>query len=150
MMRRCGIAKPALAPLLVACVVVSGCRNETAVPPQVLAPLEGGNGRLDWSGMQPCADCDGIETHLALVNDDGRRSFVLTETYLAQRPVRFVETGQWQREDGLLLLTGKDGVRLSYAVLDDGRLQPRDARGRRLPGRDGDGLLAPVAAATER
>ena len=136
--------------LLATGALLAACRGEPAAPPQVLAPLETANGRLDWAGMQPCADCDGIETHLALVNEDGRRSFVLTETYLATRPVRFVENGQWRREGDLVLLTGRDDARLAYAVLEDGRLQPRDARGRRLPGNDGDGLLLPAAAATER
>lgn len=150
MTTRRAIAKLALAMLLATGAMLVGCRSETTAPPPVLAPIEGGNGRLDWAGMQPCADCDGIETHLALVNDDGRRSFVLTETYLAERPVRFVESGKWQREQALLLLIGKDGARLGYAVLEDGRLQPRDVRGRRLAGSDGDGLLSPVAAATER
>lgn len=135
---------------LLAAALLAGCRNEGAAPPQVLAPIEAGNGRLDWAGMQPCADCEGIETHLSLVNEGGRRSFVLTETYLAERPVRFVENGKWQREGDLLLLTGKDEARLGYVVLEDGRLQPRDVRGRRLPGSDGDGLLLPIAASVDR
>lgn len=142
--------RAAMATLAVVVALLGACRGDNAAPPQAIAPIEGANGRLDWAGMQPCADCDAIETHLALVNEDGRRSFVLTETYLAPRPVRFVENGQWQREGALLLLTARNEARLVYAVLEDGRLQPRDARGRRLPGNDGDGLLAPVAAATER
>ena len=144
------IAWRALALLLAASAMLAGCRNEGAAPPPVLAPLEGGDGRLDWAGMQPCADCEGIETHLALIHEGGRRSFMLTETYLADRPVRFSESGQWQRTGDLLLLTGKNGARLGYAVLEDGRLQPRDVRGHRLAGSDGDGLLAPVASVAER
>ncbi len=150
MTARGALAKRSPVVLLVVVAMLAGCRNESAAPPQVLAPIESASGRLDWAGMQPCADCEGIETHLALVNEDGRRSFVLTETYLAERPVRFVESGQWQREQDLLLLAGKDGARIGYAVLEDGRLQPRDVRGRRLAGSDGDGLLSPVVAATER
>lgn len=134
----------ALAGMLVA------CRGPDTAAPAAVAPIENANGRLDWAGMQPCADCDGIETQLSLVNEGGRRSFVLTETYLAAPPVRFVESGQWRREGALLLLTARNDARLAYAVLEDGSLQPRDPRGRRLPGNDGDGLLAPVAAATER
>lgn len=130
--------------------LLGACRGEGTAAPEVIAPIDNANGRLDWAGMQPCADCDGIETHLALVNEGGRRSFVLTETYLAARPVRFVENGQWQREGELLLLTSRNDARLAYAVLEDGRLQPRDGRGRRLPGNDGDGLLNPVSAATDR
>lgn len=143
------IARPVLVALAVT-FALAGCRGGDTAAPEVIAPIESADGRLYWAGMQPCADCEGIETQLALVNEDGRRSFVLTETYLAGRPVRFVDNGQWRREGELLLLTSRNDARLAYAVLDDGRLQPRDARGRRLPGNDGDGLLAPVAAETDR
>lgn len=142
-------ARLALAAL--ACAALLGaCRGPDTAAPEAVAPIENANGRLDWAGMQPCADCDGIDTQLSLVNEDGRRSFTLTETYLAARPVRFVENGQWRRDGVLLLLTARNDARLAYAVLEDGRLQPRDPRGQRLPGNDGDGLLSPVAAATER
>ena len=110
----------------------------------VLAPLERGDASLEWRGMQPCADCDGIDTRLLLARDGARRGFVLVERYLAQPPVRFVSRGGWDRRGDLLRLEPEEGGSLAYAVLDDGRLQPRDSRGRRLPGSDGDGVLAPV------
>ncbi len=128
----------------------AGCERAAGPAPPVLAPLEQGDGRVEWSGVQPCADCEGIDTRLVLAREDGRRRFVLTETFLAQPPMRFVASGRWQHSDGALQLEADDGARLRYALLDDGRLQPRDLRGRRLPGSDGDGMLMPVADPVER
>lgn len=129
---------------------LAACDRAGEQAPAILAPVEQGDGRLEWSGMQPCADCDGIATHLALLRQGGRRSFVLTETYLAERPVRFVASGRWQREADLLRLQAEDGARLTYVLLGDGSLQPRDGRGRRLPGSDGDGVLMPSASSPGR
>ncbi len=139
------------AALILGCTLVgAGCdAQRTAVPP-ILAPMEQADGRIEWSGMQPCADCEGIDTSLVLAREGGRQRFTFSETYLAQRPARFVTSGAWRREGALLRLEADDGARLGYAVLADGRLQPRDARGRRLSTADGDGLLQPVASATER
>jgi len=136
--------------LLAVTLVVAACGRDTGDAPAVLAPVEQGDGRLEWTGMQPCADCEGIDTRLALVREAGQRSFVLTETYLAERPVRFVSSGRWEREDDLLELQADDGARLNYALLGDGSLQPRDGRGRRLAGNDADGLLVPVTSSPRR
>lgn len=129
---------------------LAACDGQRGAAPAVIAPIEQGQGRVEWNGMQPCADCEGIETRLVLTRDGGRRNFVLSETYLAERPVRFVASGQWQRERDLLQLQAEDGSRLSYALLADGRLQPRDGRGRRLATSDGDGLLMPTTAPARR
>ena len=132
-------------PLLALALCAAGCGRDQGPAPPVLAQLERGDGRVAWAGMQPCADCEAIDTRLVLARDGGRRRFVLTETYLAEPPVRFVSNGGWERDGGLLRLEAENGARLRYALLDDGRLQPRDLRGRRLPGNDGDGMLVPVA-----
>ena len=129
---------------------LAACDGQRGAAPAVIAPIEQGEGRVEWNGMQPCADCEGIETRLVLTRDGGRRNFVLSETYLAERPVRFVASGRWQRERDLLQLVAEDGSRLSYALLADGRLQPRDARGRRLATSDGDGLLMPATSPARR
>lgn len=133
-------------PGLVVLLALAGCVRGDAPAPAVLAPLERDGGRMDWAGVQPCADCEAIDTRLALSRQAGEGRFVLDETFVAGRPVRFVAEGRWERDDTLLRLEADDGARLVYAVLDDGRLQPRDWRGRRLPGADGDGVLAPVGA----
>lgn len=137
--------------MLWSCVLaLAACDAQRTPAPQILAPVEQADGRIEWGGMQPCADCEGIDTRLVLTRERGRQRFVLTETYLAERRVPFVVTGAWRREDALLRLDADDGARLGYVVLDDGRLQPRDARGRRLRTADGDGLLQPLATGPER
>lgn len=138
----------ALASLLLA--LASACERQSASAPPVLAPLEQGRGSVQFEGMQPCADCEGIRTQLVLSREQGERGFVLTETYLAPQPVPFVSHGQWRREGALLHLEAADGARLVYAVLEGGRLQPRDGQGRRLATSDGDGLLMPVASQGDR
>ncbi len=136
--------------LLAGCALAVGCDAQRTAPPPILAPVEQADGRIEWSGMQPCADCEGIDTSLVLAREGRRQRFTFSETYLAERPARFVTSGAWRREGALLTLEADDGARLGYAVLADGRLQPRDARGRRLSTADGDGLLQPVASAPER
>lgn len=134
-----------------ACLLaLSACDAQRTPPPQVLAPVEDADGRIEWRGMQPCADCDGIDTTLVLSREGGRQRFVFSETYLARQPARFVTSGTWRRDGALLRLDADDDVRLGYAVLEDGRLQPRGLRGQRLSTADGDGLLQPTASATER
>lgn len=140
----------ATAAALAIALALAGCERAAGPAPPALAPLERGDGRLEWTGMQPCADCEAIDTRLVLMREDGRRRFVLTETFLAEQPVRFVSSGRWQRSDGLLRLDADDGASLRYAVLDNGRLQPRDLRGRRLPGNDADGMLMPASVPAER
>jgi hypothetical protein len=142
--QRAATALPALA--LALCL--AGCERSAGPPPAAMAPVEQGDGRVEWAGVQPCTDCDAIDTRLVLAREDGRRRFVLTEVYLAEQPVQFVANGQWERSGALLQLEADDGSRLRYALLEDGRLQPRDLRGRRLPGSDGDGMLMPVASAS--
>jgi uncharacterized lipoprotein NlpE involved in copper resistance len=136
--------------VLAVMLVLAACGRDAGDAPAILAPVEQGDGRLEWTGMQPCADCEGIETRLALVREAGKRSFVLTETYLAERPVRFVSSGRWERDADLLELQADDGARINYALLGDGSLQPRDGRGRRLAGNDADGLLVPATSAPRR
>lgn len=127
-------------------LALGACMREEpdAVPP-VMAQLEQRGGRMAWTGTQPCADCDGIDTRLLLVRDRGARQFMLEEIYLAPGPVPFVSKGNWRLERGLLRLTADDGGETVYAVLaDNGVLQPRDGHGRRLASNDGDGLLMPT------
>lgn len=124
--------------LLVACD--GGGTSQHALP-----PLEHGGGGVQWRGLLACADCDGIDTVLSLQRRGEERSYTLTETYLtADGDVRFVDTGHWQRDRDLLRLQGLQGGRRVYALLADGRLQPRDGQGRRFQPRVHDFLL-PVA-----
>jgi len=123
---------------------LAGCERTTApvAPVGQVLPVDG---RIQWEGLLRCADCDGIQTQLSLLRHGDLRSYTLTETYLAQDgDTRFVDGGHWQRDGDLLRLRGDAGAIHVYAVLPDGRLQPRDGRGRAFTPRDGD-FLAPVA-----
>lgn len=111
--------------------------------PQSVVPLERVDGRIEWQGLLPCADCDGIQTTLVLERAGNARRFSLAETYLAEDGARFIDTGQWRSRQGLLELQGDGGARRVYGLLPGGRLQPRDTRGRRYTDRQGD-FLVPV------
>lgn len=125
-------------------VPLTACqREQSAGGTQPPAPLQQADGRIEWRGLSPCADCDGIETSLVLERSGDARRFILTETYLAPDGARFIDAGQWQSSPGRLDLEAEGGARRVYALLPDGRLQPRDPRGRRYSARQGD-FLVPV------
>ncbi len=92
--------------------------------------------------MLGCADCDGIQTQLLLQNGVATGSeFHLTEIYLAHgQDARFDDHGHWRRQADLLQLQGDSGSLRVYAVLPDGRLQPRDGHGMALSPETGDTL----------
>jgi hypothetical protein len=123
---------------------LAGCGHEGA-PVAPTARALPSDGSIEWQGLLPCADCDGIQTQLSLLRNGDLRSYTLTETYLADDgDTRFIDNGRWRRDGELLRLRGESGGVHVYALLPDGRLQPRDARGRAFPPRDGD-FLEPVA-----
>lgn len=121
-------------------LAAAGCGHEQAPLPGIA----GGDGRVEWRGMAPCADCDGIDTRLLLERDGDDRRYLLVETYLADGGgARFLDRGQWRQSAALLRLEGSSGSLRTYTVLDDGRLRASDWHGEALPGHD-DVLLAPV------
>lgn len=130
-------------------VLLAGCDNGGRQAQPTVSPLpqlQQGDGRIQWQGLLACADCDGIQTTLLLQRSGGDRSYTLTETYLADADgVRFVETGDWRTEADLLRLQGTSGGVRVFAMLPDGRLQPRDGRGRRFAAREDD-VLMPITA----
>lgn len=132
--------------LIAALLLGTACQQPPgAGTPHPVVPLERVDGRIEWQGLSSCADCDGIQTSLVLQRAGNERRFSLAETYLAEDGARFIETGQWRSGQGLLELQGDGGARRVYAVLPDGRLQPRDTRGHRYADRQGD-FLVPVTA----
>ena len=134
-----------LAFAVLAAALATGC-DEGPGPAPSAAPLDGGDGRIEWQAQLACADCEAIDTRLVLERDGPTRDYVLTETYLADDgSARFVERGHWQRDDALLRLQGEGGGQRVFALLPDGRLEPRDGHGRRFAPRAGD-FLVPVAA----
>lgn len=129
---------------LVAIVALAGCGR--APTPAPGAALPAGAGAIEWQGRRACADCDGIATRLVLREGAHGRDYDLTETYSANGVAApFAEHGRWRRTDVLLRLQGDRGSLRWYALLPDGRLQPRDAHGEALQGDSDDDLLVPVA-----
>lgn len=130
--------------ILATALMLGGCAQAPAPDASAAADALDRDGQAQWRGMLACADCDGIDTLLVLERAGARRRYTLVEAYLAPDGARFVEAGQWQREDGLLRLRSDDGGQRVYAPTADGGLQHRDARGRRLAGDAADDALMPV------
>ncbi len=133
--------------LLAIAGLLSSCDREPPAPPPAAMPLAAGDGSLGWRGVLGCADCDGIDTSLALSRAGPQRDSLLVETYLAQDgDARFVEQGRWRQQgDALIRLQSAEGGERVYALQVDGRLQPRDGRGRRFAQRQDD-YLTPMTA----
>lgn len=118
-------------PLLASACLLAACDQAPAPADAALPGIEQGDGRVEWRGMLPCADCDGIETLLVLERRGEAHRYDLVETFLAEEGgARFVDSGQWRMEGVRLSLEGEGGAARHYALLPDGRLQPRDARDR--------------------
>ncbi|WP_297482155.1 copper resistance protein NlpE [uncultured Photobacterium sp.] len=91
---------------------------------------------LDWmgeyTGIQPCGDCSGIETSLTL-NKNG--TFILNETYQGKETKPFVNEGKFKwndRGDTITLnLTSKKSVK--YFV-GEHRIFRLDQKGQRITG----------------
>ena len=109
--------------------------------------LPGQAEQIEWRGDSACVDCDGIQSDLVLQRDGPPAHYLLTERYLSgDTAVRFRDRGRWRRDRDLLRLDGSDGSARVYALLPDGRLDPRDRHGRPLAADAGvDATLAPVA-----
>lgn len=142
-----GMSRLLPVPVLLLCIALAGC--DAPPPSAARAPaLDAGGASIQWQGRLPCADCDAIDTELSLRRDGAKRHYTLTEVYQAAGGgARFVETGQWRQEHALLRLQDAGGGGRTYALLPDGRLQPRDRHGRQLPG-DAANFLVPVTATT--
>lgn len=128
--------------LLVLACLLAGCEPARGPVEAPLPHIGQADGRAQWRGMLACADCEGIETLLVLERQRDVRRYDLVETFLAgPEGARFAESGQWRLDDGMLQLQGDRGAMRRYALLPDGRLEPRDARGRPFRRRAGDFLV---------
>ena len=135
---------PSLSWLLAIALV--GCGDEAARPPADAPPgfATDAPSQLAWQGVLACADCEGIDTRLTLDRADEASRYLLLETFLADDGgERFREQGHWRREGPLLRLQSDAGGVRVYAIEADGRLSPRDRRGREVQAGEAR-LLAPV------
>jgi len=73
--------------------------TEQAGVPEDTTPPATENFERSWLGVLPCADCDGIQTRLVLLSENGARHYLLEETYLgAEGDNNFVQEGEWTEE----------------------------------------------------
>ncbi len=132
-------------PWCMAACLLAACDASRAPAEAPLPAIAQEDGRVEWRGVLPCADCDGIETLLVLERRGQARHYDLAETFLAARDgARFTESGQWRMQGAALSLDGEGGASRHYVLLPDGRLQPQDGRGR--PFRLRGDVLLPVEA----
>jgi hypothetical protein len=133
--------------VLASSLLLAACGGDGERPLPPLAPPAAFDAERErvWHGRLPCADCAAIDVALRLGRDEaGEPWFELQEAFHApDGGERYVETGRWRFEGGLLLLEAEDGGTRRYGLEPDGRLSPRDARGRRLD-RGGARDLRPV------
>lgn len=125
---------------------LAGCERAPPKPTVPLPALDAGNGRIEWRGVLPCADCDGIQTSLQLQRTGTQRGYRLIEIFVdGNTGARFVDSGHWLREGDLIRTVANDGSPRVYGLNADGALQPRDARGRAFAQHD-DALLTQMGA----
>src|SRR5205085_266612 len=94
-----------------------------------------------WTGLMPCSDCQGIDTRLVLRTQRGKRSYVLSETYLGgSGQTSFNRAGTWTelvRNSGndaqVTYVLDPDKAAQSYALQPDGALEMLDADGKTPP-----------------
>jgi copper homeostasis protein (lipoprotein) len=131
--------------VLVLVGAAAACDRMPSAPYSSPEPLDQGDGRVAWRGVLPCADCEGVDTFVVLERRGEMRRYELVEIFVAgQGSTRFSETGEWRLEGARLRLAAEGGAERHFALLHDGRLQPRDANGRAFR-RRGD-FLQPTEA----
>ena len=90
-----------------------------------------------WAGLLPCRDCQGIDTRLVLRTSQGRRDYVLTETYLGGTgKTSFNRAGTWtelRRSEGdeaqVTYVLDPEQATQRFSLQPDGALELLDANG---------------------
>jgi hypothetical protein len=91
-----------------------------------------------WAGLWPCRDCQGIDTRLVLRTSQGRRDYVLTETYLGgSGKTSFNREGTWTElrriergEPQVTYVLDPEQAAQRFALQPDGALELLDAQGK--------------------
>jgi copper homeostasis protein (lipoprotein) len=91
-----------------------------------------------WAGLLPCRDCQGIDTRLVLRTSQGRRDYVLTETYLGgSGKTSFNREGTWTElrriergEPQVTYVLDPEQAAQRFALQPDGALELLDAQGK--------------------
>ena len=91
-----------------------------------------------WAGLLPCRDCQGVDTRLVLRTSQGRRDYMLTETYMGgSGKTSFNREGTWtelRRTEGgearVTYVLDPEQAAQSYSLQPDGALELLDADGK--------------------
>jgi copper homeostasis protein (lipoprotein) len=93
-----------------------------------------------WAGLLPCTDCQGIDTRLVLRTENGKRAYLLTETYLGgagSGKNSFNRAGTWtevQRKVGdeqeTSYVLDPDQAAQQYILQPDGALELTGSNGK--------------------
>lgn len=113
--------KNCLVLVLGACLLLS-CQRATAPSAQGSAESPSGttvpalrqDSERTWVGLLPCSDCQGIDTRLVLRSVDGRRDYLITETYVGGIGKNsFNRAGSWTEVASVV-----DGRAVTTYILD--------------------------------
>lgn len=85
-----------------------------------------------YKGIIPCADCEGIETALSLIDES---NYQLTTLYLgkSKKPFEVRGTYSWKEDGNTIVLAGLDGGANQYKVVENSLIQ-LDLQGNRVTG----------------
>jgi len=131
--------------LVLSLLVLAACKPQgeqgapaTAAGGGQVVPAGAENSERTWAGLLPCADCQGIDTRLVLRTEDGKRNYMLTETYLGGTgKTSFNRAGTWtelQASAGgdaqVTYVLDPDKAAQHYALQPDGALELLGADGK--------------------
>ena len=114
---------------------IEGQAPAPGTPGFATAPTVGPDTERTWVGLLPCSDCKGIDTRLVLRSRDGRRTYLMTETYLGSIGNNSFDTaGTWNeaisRSDGqVLYILDPERAGQRFALQPDGNLEALDGNG---------------------
>tara|TARA_R110002072_G_scaffold48716_9_gene133179 strand:- start:7490 stop:7933 length:444 start_codon:yes stop_codon:yes gene_type:complete len=92
---------------------------------------------LDWqgtySGILPCADCEGIKTEIVLRDDN---TYEIKRMYMGKDDTTFEEEGQlqWTEDGGTVVLTNKENGHATLFKVGENHLKQLDIEGNPIEG----------------
>ncbi len=118
------------------CIIAGGCAGKSGTSEEAAPMADNSMTSLDWagtySGVVPCADCEGIETSITLNQD---RTYVMKTRYLGEDAKAFERQGtfSWNEEGNKIQLSGLADGPDRYLVGENALIQ-LDKAGNRITG----------------